>query len=340
MVKMAIETLAVTTMGTSLGSFTNKDGPSFPAAFQGVIYGVFDLFCWPEVLWPFLIFTKRKIKRYVQMMHKVVDDIIQKRVRNETRSITKQTDLLDLMLKDESGPKLSDIGIRSQVLGILFAGHDSTAAAMSSFFVFMIANPRVEAKLVDEIRHVVGDEELTTDHISKLTYLDWCIKETLRLLPPASNVERISVAGDLMLAGKWKIHRKEAIIIDMFTLHMDPETWGPDAAEFVPERWEKGAPHPYSYMPFATGPRGCIGKEFTLLEQKIVAVKILQTFELHGPAAGSWKPRTGCNIVKACDTMSQPPKIGIDVEYNPKQFFTGASLPVRLTKRQGRVAGP
>merc|ERR1712190_345418 len=171
---------------------------------------------------------------------------------------------------------------------------------MSSFIVFMLANPRAEAKLVDEISHVVGDGELEAHHLSKLTYLDWCLKETLRLLPPAGSFQRMAFQEREVLGGKWTVERRTPILVDIFALHMDPQTWAPNAASFVPERWEAGPPHPFSYMPFASGPRGCIGKEFSLIEQKIVAVKLFQKFKLRSLA--NWTPRKG----NVCITASEP----------------------------------
>ena len=58
------------------------------------------------------------------------------------------------------------------------------------------------------------------------------------------------------------------------------DLWGADVDEFKPERWEKGAPHKFAFMPFSHGPRACIGREFTLLEQKITLVKFFQNFDL------------------------------------------------------------
>merc|ERR1712190_678036 len=160
--------------------------------------------------------------------------------------------------------------------------------------------------------------------------MGWCIKETLRLLPPAGNYQRMSFQNDLMLGGKWNLVRGMPIVIDIFALHMDTNTWGPDAAHFVPERWESAPPHPYSYMPFASGPRSCIGKEFSVMEQKIVAVKLFQKFIMRSPQ--NWYPRKDTVLIKASEPLAEP-ILGIDAEFSPQQFFAGASVPVELNFR-------
>merc|ERR1712187_881061 len=191
-------------------------------------------------------------------------------------------------------------------------------------------------KLVEEIWRVIGESEVTAKHVTELTYLDWCLKETLRLLPPAANYQRMAFQDDLLLGGKWKLARDTPVQIDIFALHMDPQTWGADAAHFVPERWENGPPHPYSYMPFASGPRGCIGKEFSLMEQKIVAVKLFQKFSMRSLA--SWIPRKGNVLIKASEPLAHT-TIGIDAEFCPQQFFVGASIPLNLQMRTACANG-
>merc|ERR1711990_293783 len=120
---------------------------------------------------------------------------------------------MGIMLNGE-GPKLSEENIRAQILTFLFAGHDSTAAALSSFIVFMLANPRVEAKLLEEISEVVGDGGLEAHHLPKLKYLDWCLKETMRLLPPANGFQRMTFQESLVLGEKWKIKKYTPVLVD------------------------------------------------------------------------------------------------------------------------------
>eukprot|EP00974_Lingulodinium_polyedra_P004624 434910-Lingulodinium_polyedra.AAC.1 len=203
---MALETIAVCSMGTRFHAFDSQEQHSFPVAFQGVMDAMFDLIKVPAQLWFLCPLTKARMRRAVGVMNDIIDDIIQKRLRKETSSSGKFPDLLDIMLSPGAGAKkLSNENIRSQILTFLFAGHDSTAAAMSSLIVLLVANPGVEAKLVEEIHRVVGDGELQAHHIPELKYLDWCIKETMRLVPPAGSFQRMAFAEDLTLGGRWRV---------------------------------------------------------------------------------------------------------------------------------------
>jgi len=330
MVKMALDTVAVCSMGTRFNSLSSQDEHPFPQAHAEAVESFVNLLNVPEQFWWLCFLTKRRIKRAGDRVNAVIDDVIHKRIAKETQSLGDQPDLLEIMLEGGDGSRLSPENIRAQILTFLFAGHDSTAAAMSSLVVFLIANPDVEAKVLAEIQNVVGSADLAAHHLSQLTYLDWCLKETLRLVPPAGAVRRVALRSDQVLGGRWKLKKGTPFYIVIWALQNDPETWGSDAAMFKPERWAAGAPHPCSYMPFALGPRGCIGKEFSLIEQKVVAVKLLQNFTLRCPE--TWQPRPGSQIIKASDPLPYT-QLGIDAEFNPCQFFVGASLPVVLARR-------
>jgi len=330
MVKMALDTVAVCSMGTRFNSLASQSQHPFPEAFQDAVDSLMSFVNVPQQFWWLCFSTKARLERAAGRLKAVIDDVIQKRISKETHSLGDQPDLLDIMLEGRDGLSLSPENIRSQVLTFLFAGHDSTAAAMSSLVVFLIANPDVEAKLAAEIQKVVGSADLAAHHLQQLPYLDWCLKETMRLLPPAGQIRKLTFHSDLMLGGRWKLRKNTPILIDIFALHNDPETWGSDVTLFKPERWAAGAPHPVSYMPFSMGPRGCIGKEFSLIEQKVVAAKLMQHFVIRCPE--TWKPRQGSLIIKASDPLPYT-KLGINAEFKRDQTFAGASLPVLLARR-------
>ena len=66
------------------------------------------------------------------------------------------------------------------------------------------------------------------------------------------------------------------LYIPQYCVHRDPDTWGPDAHVFHPERWldeaYMSALHPYAFHPFSKSPRDCLGQNFALLEAKAKAL--------------------------------------------------------------------
>merc|ERR1712167_227454 len=117
--------------------------------------------------------------------------VIKKRRERATHAVTDKKDIMDMMLKDQdskTGKNMTEEQIVDNVLTFLFAGQDSTAAAMATLLCFLNAHPRCKEKLVKEIDAVVGTGQLEWDHLSHLHYLDWCIKEAMRLVPPAGGV--------------------------------------------------------------------------------------------------------------------------------------------------------
>jgi len=213
---------------------------------------------------------------------------------------------MSIMLEDKepkSGKFMTENEIVDNILTFLLAGQDSTAAAMSTLLCYLNANPACKAKLVQEISDVVGTGQLEWDHLSQLQYLDWCIKECLRLCPPAASISR-TAKGSQSLQNKWNVQDGTLCNVDVLGLHCNETIWGEDAKQFRPERWEFPPPHKYAFVPFAIGPRACIGREFTLVEQKITMVKLLQNFDFCRPE--NVTPEPGYLSVPAED-MHRPP---------------------------------
>ncbi|CAG2172970.1 unnamed protein product [Oppiella nova] len=71
------------------------------------------------------------------------------------------------------------------------------------------------------------------------------------------------------------------IIIPIWALHMDPDNFE-DPEQFRPDRFMPENRHlikDYTLLPFATGPRNCIGRKFAMMELKYCLVKMLSKFE-------------------------------------------------------------
>merc|ERR1712241_493123 len=220
--------------------------------------------------------------------------------------------------------------IVDNVLTFLLAGQDSTAACMATLMCYLNAHPRCKEKLVREIDGIVGGGDLEWGHLSKLQYLDWCIKEALRLVPPLGTIFR-TAKGDQLIQNQWRVPDKCPVGIGVLAVHYDKKLWGEDAHDFRPERWEAGPPHKYAFMPFASGPRACTGREFTVIEQKITFVKLFQQFDFRRPA--SVVAEEGYTTLKK-ENQTMVPFINMDVEYMTMSGFIGLYSAFELLQRK------
>jgi cytochrome P450 len=111
------------------------------------------------------------------------------------------------------------------------------------------------------------------------------IKEVLRLWPPASGV-RLGRA-DYFIKDPITGQPLPTENMNMWTLPIamgrSKKLWGPDAAEFKPERFlgsNSADVHPHAWRPFEKGPRNCIGQELALIEMKVVLAMTVREFEI------------------------------------------------------------
>lgn len=333
--KMAFETIAVCGLGTPLGSFEDAKQHPWVSAFNDAMkfLGQSWLRMTPRFLWPFLF--PKGLERFdaaCECMRNTCVDILRKRREQGVSGDDHRRDLLDMMLHDKdpkTGQGMTEEMIVDNVLTFLFAGQDSTAAAMASCLCYLCAHPDCKAKLLKEIDEVVGDDQIRWEHLSQMPYLDWCIKETMRLVPPAVGFMR-QARGPQLLGKKWRIDAGMPVIVNAMGLHYSKALWGEDSYEFRPERWEHGAPDKFAYIPFAVGPRACIGREFTVVEQKVTMVTLFQHFDFQRPK--EVQVPEGYKTVRQAEAK-YPPFIPMDVEFKQRSAFVGMFSSFELLER-------
>lgn len=179
----------------------------------------------------------------------------------------------------ETGEKLSSDNVRAQLLTFLVAGHETTSGLLSFCLYYMVKNPETIRKAQAEI-DAIG--RITRDSLTKMPYIDACLKETLRLQPtaPMFSVEN---PEDKELPGGYIIPAHDVVLINLHGMQSDPKVWGEDALEFVPERMMDGKFEnllPNSWKPFGHGARACIGRAFAVQESILAIASILQNFDL------------------------------------------------------------
>ena len=93
------------------------------------------------------------------------------------------------------------------------------------------------AKVVKEQKDIFSDDldqTVTSEHLTKMKYLDCCIKETLRLYPSVPIVGR-NIEKDTYIDGQY-IPKGTSIMILIYYLHRNPLIWN-RPEEFMPERF-------------------------------------------------------------------------------------------------------
>ncbi|KAJ3524791.1 hypothetical protein NMY22_g10851 [Coprinellus aureogranulatus] len=209
------------------------------------------------------------------------------------------TCLLKANMEASEEERLPDDELVALISTMIFAAMDTTSNALSRILVTLGGNPRAQEKLRQEI--VDAGEDLDYDKLTGLPYLDAVCRETLRLYTPIPFVFR-EAGEDLVLPllnpvtttdGKELYSlvapKHTSVLIQITQQNKDPDIWGPDAAEWKPERWlsplpasvaDARVPGVYSsILTFLGGSRSCIGFKFAQLEMKIVLSQLIRKFK-------------------------------------------------------------
>ncbi|CAH0581130.1 unnamed protein product [Chrysodeixis includens] len=190
--------------------------------------------------------------------------------------------MLDMLLDEEKNGRIDEKGIREEVDTFMFEGHDTTATALC-FVIMSLANEQeIQDKAREEMLDIFGDSQRTPtiEDLSKMKYLECCIKESLRLYPSVHFMARL-LTEDVKVDDNI-IPANTICNFNVFDIHRNPDVF-PDPEVFIPERFlpENCANrHPYAYIPFSAGPRNCIGQKFAMMELKTVISSLLRKFHM------------------------------------------------------------
>lgn len=207
-------------------------------------------------------------------------------------------------LTDERGNKLSSEEIIDMIVTFLLAGHDSSAHTAMWILIFLSQNPDKLQILMDELAQLLAEkgpsESLSATDYKRLTYLNWVIDETLRIvnISPFTfrKVMETTVCNGFTLPKDWNV------ALWLRAVHLDEDLY-PDPYCFKPERWQDMQLKPGMYAPFGLGGRSCIGMDLAKLELAVLVHNLVLNYrwELVNPIARltylpRMKPADDCPI--------------------------------------------
>ena len=193
--------------------------------------------------------------------------------------------------KNPTNPKIeiTDEDITSQAVIFFFAGFETVSLLMSFTCHELAVNPDIQNRLTQEVDETLEacKGKLTYEALLGMKYLDMVISESLRKWPNPINVDRVCTklyTIEPKYPDEKPVHLETNAVVwlPIFGIHRDPQYY-PEPKRFDPERFSdenKAKIKPYTYLPFGSGPRSCIGSRLALLETKTLFFYILSHFEI------------------------------------------------------------
>jgi cytochrome P450 len=211
------------------------------------------------------------------------------------------------MLVDGSraqGDEFDDQALRDQLLSVFFAGHETTASALSWIHYLLDGHPGARAKLRAEVQQVLGGRAPTSADLERLVYTEQVVNEALRLYSPIHSISRVALEDDTL--GGYFVPAGATIYVSLHATHRLPSLW-PEPDRFDPERFRKELVERrprFAFIPFAGGHRNCVGASAAVVELKLAVAMIAQRYELavapgqrvESAAGTTMHPRYGMNM--------------------------------------------
>jgi cytochrome P450 len=195
-------------------------------------------------------------------------------------------DPLDVLAALVAAGELSDSEIRDQVVSLMGAGFDTTAASFAWMLWCCTSTPGLWPRLRSEADEALGkltEDQPADEHtLAALDLATRCMRETLRL-HPAGVVSPREAATDLTIGG-FDIPEGTLVLWSAHLAGRDPSAW-PDPARFDPDRFvdpppESKALADIAWVPFGRGYRNCIGFALAQMELTLVLARFAQRLDV------------------------------------------------------------
>ncbi|XKL64937.1 hypothetical protein PGB90_005023 [Kerria lacca] len=209
---------------------------------------------------------KQETKLFVE-----TDESLEKPLRN----------FIEILLDMRNKNIFTEQHIKDEIISIMFGGSETTAVTNSFLLLMLAIHQQIQDKVYNELYEVFGDSDRlpTRDDLTKLTFLEQCIKETLRRFSIVPIIIRQS-DEDIQIKN-YVIPKRTSIVLSILGIHLNPNIyanpfeWNPN--NFDPDK--VASRHKCSFVAFSTGQRGCIGQKYAWLSMKAQISTILRNYK-------------------------------------------------------------
>ncbi|UPX12095.1 uncharacterized protein EKO05_0002667 [Ascochyta rabiei] len=198
-----------------------------------------------------------------------------------------------LAAKKEHPDLVTDNEVIGYMILNILGGADTLAICTKATFYHLLKSPTAKAKLAHELRSAHLPSPAPYEALSKLPYLDACIKEGLRIHPVIGHMlERVVPATGLVLPSGTILPPGTIVGTNPWLMHTNKAIFGDDAASYRPERWLQSADESSGAyaarlkkmqdadMSFGGGNRVCLGRPLALVELYKVVGFVFGTYDV------------------------------------------------------------
>ncbi|KAL3646192.1 hypothetical protein CASFOL_011372 [Castilleja foliolosa] len=320
---LALDIIGLGVFNYDFGS-VSKESPVIKAVygtlFEAEHRSTFYIPYWKIPLAKWAVPRQRKFQKDLKVINDCLDGLIKnaKETREEADvEKLQQRDYVNIkdasllrFLVDMRGVDADDRQLRDDLMTMLIAGHETTAAVLTWAIYLLAQHPSKMKKAQAEIDLVLGQGRTTFEAVKKLEYIRLIVVESLRLYPQPPLLIRRSLKSDRLPGGYngdkdgYQIPVGTDLFVSVYNLHRSPYFWD-KPNDFEPERFQvpkpsqvegwagfdpsrsPGALYPneiisdFAFLPFGGGPRKCVGDQFALMESTVALAMLLQKFDVN-----------------------------------------------------------
>ncbi|XP_051218023.1 desmethyl-deoxy-podophyllotoxin synthase-like [Lolium perenne] len=237
--------------------------------------------------------TARRVDAVVRKMVRLMDGVIEeKRARSAAGAGgggEEDQDLLNVLLRIHADGGPLDMGtIRAVIRDLFGAGIESSSTTIQWAMAELMRSPEAHRRAQAEVRGVLaGQSRVSEDALPELRYVQLVIKETLRLHAPLPLLLPRECREPCRVLG-YDVPQGAMVLVNAWAIGRDTATWGLDAEEFRPERFEEAAAvdfrgADFEFVPFGAGRRMCPGISFGLAVMELALASLLFHFDWELP---------------------------------------------------------
>ncbi|XP_050221350.1 (S)-N-methylcoclaurine 3'-hydroxylase isozyme 1-like [Mercurialis annua] len=219
---------------------------------------------------------KRKMSKCLEEMFGVWEIYIKQRRQTYEKDAPK-TDFLDVFLSNG----FDDHQINWLVVELLSAGTDTSSTAVEWAMAELLKNKEAMKRVSEELDREINKSPIKECHVAQLPYLNACVKETLRLHPPAPFLIPRRATEDCEVMN-YTVPKDSQVLVNVWAIGRDPSAWE-DPLSFKPERFlgssfdVKG--HDFELLPFGSGRRVCPGLAMATRQLPLILASLIHCFD-------------------------------------------------------------